>query len=336
MENLELFDSEESTLYFERRALRYGYGRVSGIDEAGRGPLAGPVVAAAVILSDSFELPGLTDSKKLSERQRERFYPLIRLQARSVGVGVASAAEIDQMNILQATLLAMRRAVIRLSIAPDYLLIDGITPLPLEIPQLCLKKGDSRSLSIAAASVVAKVVRDRIMCSFSRQMPEYRFEKHKGYGTKQHREAIEKFGPSWLHRKSFAGVKEYVRGGMTETRLALGEWGENLAVDYLRQQGLKILERNFTTPVGEIDIVARNRTNLVFVEVKTRRSVMFGSPQEAVGKRKQRQIIRAAHWYLQNHSAGKLQPRFDVIAILCQSGEDVKITHIPDAFTLPG
>ncbi len=210
METLELFASEESTLYFEQRAQQRGFKLIAGIDEAGRGPLAGPVVAAAVILPDRFDLPGLTDSKKLSEKQRNRFYPQIREQARAVGVGVASAAEIDQINILQATLLAMRRAVSRLSLTPDYLLIDGITPLPLDISQQTLKKGDSRSLSIAAASVIAKVVRDRIMSAFARQLPEYGLAKHKGYGTKHHRHAIAEFGPTWLHRKTFAGVKEHL------------------------------------------------------------------------------------------------------------------------------
>ncbi len=121
---------------------------------------------------------------------------------------------------------------------------------------------------------------------------------------------------------------------MTEARLTLGAWGEEQAANYLQRQGMKILEVNFTTPVGEIDIVARDKTHLVFVEVKTRRSKVFGSPQEAVGLRKQRQIIRTAHWYLQNNRGTKLQPRFDVIAILCQSGKDVQITHIPDAFSL--
>jgi ribonuclease HII len=210
MDTLELFASEESTLYFEQRAQQRGFKLIAGIDEAGRGPLAGPVVAAAVILPDQFDLPGLTDSKKLSEKQRNRFYPQIRAQARAVGVGVASAAEIDQINILQATLLAMRRAVSRLSLTPADLLIAGLTPLPLDISPQTLKKGDSRSLSIAAASVIAKVVRDRIMSAFARQLPEYGLAKHKGYGTKHHRHAIAEFGPTWLHRKTFAGVKEHL------------------------------------------------------------------------------------------------------------------------------
>jgi len=211
MDNLELFRAGEvSTRYFEDLATKRGFECVAGIDEAGRGPLAGPVVAAAVVLGENFDLPGLTDSKKLTEKQRDRFYPHIRQQATAVGIGVASVLEIDQINILQATLLAMQRAVSRLSQFPDHLLIDGITPLPLKISQQTLIKGDSRSLSIAAASVVAKVVRDRIMYNFSKQLPVYGFAKHKGYGTQQHRQAIAQFGPSYLHRKTFSGVKEYL------------------------------------------------------------------------------------------------------------------------------
>jgi ribonuclease HII len=213
MENLGLFGDEiVSTSYFEQQAKLRGYQAVAGIDEAGRGPLAGPVVAAAVILPDTFELPGLTDSKQLSEKKRNVLYPLICQQATTVGIGVASCKEIDRINILQATLLAMQRAIGRLRVAPDHLLIDGITPLPVVISQQALIKGDSRSLSIAAASVVAKVVRDRIMYSLDRQCPDYAFAKHKGYGTAQHRQAIAKFGPSRHHRMTFGGVREHLGG----------------------------------------------------------------------------------------------------------------------------
>jgi len=213
MTTLDLFAPEElSTLFFEEQARARGYQAVAGVDEAGRGPLAGPVVAAAVILPAGFALAGLTDSKQLSEQQRNRFYPQIRDLARAVGIGVATAAEIDRVNILQATLLAMQRAIGRLPVAPDHLLIDGITPLPLKIPQQTLKKGDSRSLSIAAASVVAKVVRDRIMCSLDRQHPSYDFARHKGYGTAAHRQAIAEYGPCRHHRKTFAGVREHLGG----------------------------------------------------------------------------------------------------------------------------
>ncbi len=209
MKNLELFAGfEVSPLLFEEQARTRGFKTVAGIDEAGRGPLAGPVVAAAVILPERFNLPGLMDSKKLSEKKRNTLYPEIRRQA-TVGIGVASAAEIDQINILQATLLAMGRAVRRIPCTPDHLLIDGISPLPLDLSQQCIKQGDSRSLSIAAASVVAKVIRDRIMLSFDRCFPDYEFVRHKGYGTASHRQALAQFGPCSIHRRTFAGVKEH-------------------------------------------------------------------------------------------------------------------------------
>ncbi len=207
---MELFpESGQSPLFFEAMARRQGYRAVAGIDEAGRGPLAGPVVAAAVILPEQFELPGLNDSKQLSEKQRNQLYPLIHEQAIAVGIGVSRRYEIDQINILQATLQGMSRAVRRLAITPDFLLIDGITPLPTEIAQKTLKKGDSRSLSIAAASVVAKVVRDRIMVAYDRLFPEYGFAGHKGYGSQKHRDAVAQYGPCLCHRRTFAGVREH-------------------------------------------------------------------------------------------------------------------------------
>lgn len=206
-----LFPEEEiDPFFFERAAHRLGYRYVAGIDEAGRGPLAGPVVAAAVILPSTFDLPGLTDSKRLSARQRETLYPLIRKQAVAVGIGLASAEDIDRYNILQATLQSMQQAVGRLNCAADYLLVDGISRIPTSLPQQTLKKGDLRSLSISAASIVAKVVRDRIMLSYDKQYPQYGFARHKGYGTSEHMQAIAHVGPSALHRKTFRGVKEYV------------------------------------------------------------------------------------------------------------------------------
>lgn len=207
---MELFpEIEQSTLFFEAMARRQGYRAVAGIDEAGRGPLAGPVVAAAVILPEEFDLPGLNDSKQLSEKKRNQLYPLIYEQAIAVGIGVGRADEVDEINILQATLKGMSRAVGRLSLPPDFLLVDGITPIPIGIEQKTLKKGDSRSLSIAAASVIAKVVRDRIMVAYDRLFPEYGFAGHKGYGSQKHRDAIAQYGPCICHRRTFAGVKEY-------------------------------------------------------------------------------------------------------------------------------
>ena len=207
---MELFpDNQQSQLFFEEMARRRGYSAVAGIDEAGRGPLAGPVVAAAVILPEDFDLPGLNDSKQISEQKRNHLLPMIREQALAIGVGVSRADEIDRINILQATLLGMSRAVKRLPVRPDFLLVDGITPVPLEIKQKTLKKGDSRSLSIAAASVVAKVVRDRIMVAYDRLFPEYGFSGHKGYGSQKHRDAVALYGPCVCHRRTFAGVREH-------------------------------------------------------------------------------------------------------------------------------
>ncbi|MGD9343919.1 MAG: ribonuclease HII, partial [Desulfuromonadales bacterium] len=155
------------------------------------------------------DLPGLNDSKQISEQKRNQLLPMIREQALAIGVGVSRADEIDRINILQATLLGMSRAVQRLPVRPDFLLVDGITPVPLEITQKTLKKGDSRSLSIAAASVVAKVVRDRIMVAYDRLFPEYGFSGHKGYGSQKHRDAVALYGPCVCHRRTFAGVREH-------------------------------------------------------------------------------------------------------------------------------
>jgi len=213
VESLDLFEAPAvSTLHFEQRLASQGHRAVAGVDEAGRGPLAGPVVAAAVILPESFDLPGLTDSKQLSEKARDTLFPRIRSQARAIGVGIVAAAEIDRINILQATLRAMSLAIERLKIPADALLVDGITPVPLALRQQTLKKGDSRSLSIAAASVIAKVVRDRMMVGYERRYPGYGLGGHKGYGSAAHREAIARLGPSPVHRLTFRGVREHVSG----------------------------------------------------------------------------------------------------------------------------
>ncbi|OHB33859.1 MAG: ribonuclease HII [Desulfuromonadaceae bacterium GWC2_58_13] len=209
--NLDLFASPEvSTLFFEEQAQGKGFANVAGVDEAGRGPLAGPVVAAAVILPAKFDLPGLTDSKKLTPQKRTELFYLIRCQAAAIGVGIVSADEIDRINILQATLRAMSLAVGRLKLPADFVLVDGITPIPLPIAQQTLKKGDSRSLSVAAASIIAKVLRDRLMIAYDRRFPGYGLAKHKGYGSVEHMVAIARLGPSPLHRKTFGGVREHL------------------------------------------------------------------------------------------------------------------------------
>ena len=176
---------------------------ICGVDEAGRGPLAGPVCAAAVILPKHLQIPGLTDSKKLSDKKRRELFPIIQQQAIAYGIGLASEAEIDEINILQATFLAMRRALSQLSIRPEIALIDGNRETDFGLPVKTVVKGDSLSANIAAASILAKVTRDTMMVELAEQYPKYGFEIHKGYGTKAHYEALRTYGPCPIHRKSF-------------------------------------------------------------------------------------------------------------------------------------
>lgn len=188
---------------YEKRAGEQGFSAVCGIDEAGRGPLAGPVCAAAVILPPDCDIPGLNDSKKLSEKKREALFPVIQEKALAFGVGWATAEEIDRVNILQATFLAMARAVEALPAPADYALVDGNRMPPLPIPGETIVKGDATSASIAAASILAKVSRDRLLRRLDEEHPEYGFAKHKGYGTKAHYEAIRKYGLLPEHRRGF-------------------------------------------------------------------------------------------------------------------------------------
>ena len=176
---------------------------ICGVDEAGRGPLAGPVCAAAVILPEHLELPGLTDSKKLTDKKRRELYPIIKEQAIAYGIGFADEKEIDEINILQATFLAMSRALEQLGVKPDLALIDGNREKDFGIPVKTVVKGDSLSANIAAASVLAKVTRDDLMFEMAQQYPEYGFEIHKGYGTKAHYAALREHGPCAIHRMSF-------------------------------------------------------------------------------------------------------------------------------------
>jgi ribonuclease HII len=196
--------------YFEKLYYGQGYRRIAGLDEAGRGPLAGPVVAAAVILPEEGIGQKLFDSKQIPSTKREKLYDHIFKMALGVGLGVVHHDEIDLLNILGATLKAMALAVENLPVTPDFILIDGNQTLPIPMPQKSIRKGDRICNSIAAASIVAKVTRDRLMLECHQKYPQYNFAKHKGYGTEEHRKAIEKFGVSIIHRKTFRGVKEYL------------------------------------------------------------------------------------------------------------------------------
>lgn len=188
---------------YQRKAEEKGFFAVCGIDEAGRGPLAGPVCAATVIMPLGLEIDGLNDSKKLSEVKREALFDVVKEMALSYGIGWASEQEIDEYNILQATFLAMRRAVEAMPVCADYALVDGNRMPPLAIPGETIVKGDSKCACIAAASILAKASRDRLLREWDTQYPEYGFAKHKGYGTKAHYEAINKYGILPVHRRSF-------------------------------------------------------------------------------------------------------------------------------------
>ena len=192
-------------LYVYEREQRVCASFIAGVDEVGRGPLAGPVVAAAVILPSDYEITGLNDSKKLSEKRREAMDEIIRREAVSFGIGLISQDRIDEINILQATYEAMRLALEQLSRAPDMILADAVTIPGIETRQLPIIKGDAKSASIAAASIIAKVYRDHLMIEYDSLYPEYGFARNKGYGTKEHINALKEFGPTPLHRKSFIG-----------------------------------------------------------------------------------------------------------------------------------
>lgn len=195
---------------FEARATEDGHAWIAGIDEAGRGPLAGPVVSAAVMLPRPCRLQGIADSKKLTPKKRNQLYTQLYDEAISIGIGIVDAVEIDRINILQASLLSMAMAAENLKPRPDCLLIDGTFQISSDLPQRPIPKGDCLSISIAAASIIAKVTRDRIMERYDQDYPEFGFSRHKGYPTLAHREAIRRFGCCPIHRASFRGVREFL------------------------------------------------------------------------------------------------------------------------------
>jgi len=203
-------DPEPDTYFHERSLRRKGYQWIAGLDEVGRGPLAGPVVAACVILEATCDTSCFVDSKVISAEKRSSLYRELRQNGAQIAVGIVSEAEIDRLNILQASLLAMKKAVDAMSVRPDFLLVDGNQSVPLTIPQQTLVKGESKSASVAAASIVAKVVRDDLMNQYHLQFPQYNFKQNKGYPTLEHRRAIKTHGPCALHRQSFKCVREFI------------------------------------------------------------------------------------------------------------------------------
>lgn len=197
-------------LSFERELYKDGIEYIAGVDEVGRGPLIGPVVAAAVILPKNYKLEGLTDSKKLSEKKRDKFYEIINRDAIAIGIGIKDEKVIDEVNIYEATKLAMKEAIDKLKIKPEHVLIDAM-PLELDVPTTSIIKGDAKSLSIAAASVIAKVTRDSMMYELDKKYPMYGFGSHKGYPTKKHVEALREYGLIDGYRKTFSPVKDMIK-----------------------------------------------------------------------------------------------------------------------------
>lgn len=310
---------------------------IGGVDEAGRGPLAGPVVAACVVLPHDAEILYLNDSKKLSEKRREALYEEIKQKALGWGLGIVDAARIDELNILQATYEAMRQAVnscsTMLGTQPDLLLNDAVQIPGLSIAQLPLVHGDALSLSIAAASILAKVTRDRMMCHYEQLYPGYGFAGHKGYGTKAHNEAILALGPCPIHRSSFlrklyAAHPEKETGKLSPQRRD-GYAEESRACAFLESLGYVLLERNYRFRHLELDLIMRDKESICFVEVKSRAGAKFGSGAEAVDAAKQQRLRTAAAHYL---STQQLNPqetpcRFDVLSL-----DGDKINHYINAF----
>ena len=199
-------------LKYEKELYSEGVELIAGVDEVGRGPLIGPVVAAAVILPKNYKLDGLTDSKKLTEKKRDMYYEIIKRDAIAIGIGIKDENIIDEVNIYEATKLAMKEAIDKLNVKPEHILIDAM-PLELDIPTISIIKGDMKSESIAAASVIAKVTRDSMMYELDKKYPEYGFGSHKGYPTKKHVEAIEKYGLIEGYRKTYTPIKDMVKEG---------------------------------------------------------------------------------------------------------------------------
>ena len=316
--------------YAEKSGCRY----IAGVDEAGRGPLAGPVCAAAVIFPPDVVIEGINDSKKLTEKQREKLFDEIKEKALAYSIAWGSLEEIEELNILQAAMLAMKRAIEGLSVQPDFVLVDGNKRPDTDIPCLTIIKGDAHSQSIAAASILAKVSRDRLMVELSAQYPEYEFDKHKGYGTKLHREKLLTYGPCAIHRPSFMKKIFSPPTKKKPTRQkAAGNQGEEQAVEYLQNRGYTLVERNYTSPYGEIDIIVQDAEYLVFVEVKARQWDAIARPADSVNKGKRKKLLQTAEYYMQEHPTA-LTPRMDVIEVVFNptDKDDSHITHIECAF----
>lgn len=305
--------------------MRRQYGDICGVDEAGRGPLAGPVVCAAVVLPPHARFDALTDSKKLSEKQRERLFNEIVAQATAHKIVVVGNDTIDRVNILAATMQGMKAAINALK-TPAAAFVDGNRVPDADIPCVAVVKGDATSASIAAASVLAKVTRDRIMTDYDIVYPEYGFAQHKGYPTKAHYDAVRAYGLIEIHRKTF-----FKKNPEILQTADIGKQGEQAAQAYLAQNGYAIVARNYKTRTGEVDIVADKGGFRVFVEVKTRARGSLVPGVYSVDRRKQQRILSAAQALLQEQPT-ELQPRLDYIEVVHEDGGFSVTDHIENAF----
>ena len=297
---------------------------IAGVDEVGRGPLAGPVLAAAVILPDDHTIEGLRDSKKLSKLKREKLFPIIQEQALGIGIGLVDVKTIDEINIREATLKAMQIALGNLPIKPDKALIDGHPLKNQIIPNEGIVGGDDLIDSIKAASIIAKVTRDKMMADYGRIFPEYGFENHNGYGTEFHIKALEKYRATPIHRRSFNPVmhKMPTLTWLSEQK-RIGWMGEKLAALYLKGKGLEILEMNRNCPPhGEIDIIARNDEEIVFVEVKTAFKTNPDLLDEKVDHNKLKKISHAIYQY-QKETEQIDDIRIDCISVILQKKKPI-------------
>lgn len=298
---------------------------IAGVDEAGRGPLAGPVVAAAVILSDD-KIEGLRDSKKLSAKKREFLFHEINDKAVSVGIGIVSEKEIDKINILAATHKAMQMALGRLNQKPTLVLIDGYKLPNQVIPNKGVIKGDTKVESIMASSIIAKVIRDAIMLEYEKIFPEYGFAKHKGYGTKQHMEALMEFKATPIHRKSFKPVSLNLPTitWLQKTK-RVGIVGEQLAACKLMENGHTIISMNENcAPHGEIDIISEKDDLLIFTEVKTLAKEQMATPELKIDINKLKKLENAINYYIGKHDISS-DIRLDGMSVMLGKNHSIKI-----------
>ncbi|MFC1619639.1 ribonuclease HII [Candidatus Neomarinimicrobiota bacterium] len=304
---------------------------VAGIDEAGRGPLAGPVVAAAVVLDPDRPIEGLADSKKLTHKRRELLQGEIFDRALGVSIGECQRVEIDDLNIFQATVEAMQRAVDALKPIPDHLQIDGKNIHLRYGSQETIVDGDEKIPVISAASIIAKVHRDRLMVEYHKVFPEYGFDRHKGYGTRAHLEALTEFGACPIHRQSFRPVQAHLpQWRKVRDPKVLGRLGERLAATWLIEHGYSILDLNYwVVHVGELDIIAQRGGSVAICEVKSQVPGHWGEPEEQVSAKKRDRIMAAAQHYCSEKGIDT-EVRFDVISVkFTKAGP--QIAHEPDS-----